>query len=606
MELGVRHTTIDPPAAMAPIAPAPPGTSAPVRDRWWISFALFWLAACAWLLWSDRAAIATGALPDTDDNLRLLQVRDWLAGQGWFDLRQYRLDPPFGADIHWSRLVDLPLAALIRGLVPLLGPAQAEIAAAVIVPLITLGVAMLAAAVIARRTIAPAAWPWAAFVLLMASPVLGMLSSLRIDHHGWQIAALLWTIAGLVDPIRRRGGITAGIAVAASLAIGVEMLPLLAIALGCAALRWIGEAGEAARLRALAPALAGGTIAAWIAFVPPGAGWTCDALSPSWALPIGLACAGLAVAMRLPDPTPRGRTIAIGLIAILAGLALAGPTGRCLSDPYAAVDPVARRLWLAVVSESLPLLKQTPETIIGTLILPAIGLIGCGAMLRRDPRAAVWWAMALLLAGGIALTFLQTRSAVATQALAVPGAAALGWLVRQRIVARRSVLVRVFGTVALMLCVTGLAPRIALAVAIGDAPDDPAAVARERACLAPPGLRALDRLPAATLLATIDATPAIIAHSHHRGLAGPYHRNGRAIGDVMTIWAGNDATARPLLARHGATHVALCGLGGEGAIYARRAPDGLHARLSRGAVPAWLVRVPLAGTPWRIYRITGR
>jgi hypothetical protein len=47
---------------------------------------------------------------DTDDNLRMMQVRDLMRGQDWYDLRQYRLNPPFGADIHWSRLVDLPIA----------------------------------------------------------------------------------------------------------------------------------------------------------------------------------------------------------------------------------------------------------------------------------------------------------------------------------------------------------------------------------------------------------------------------------------------------------------------------------------------------------------
>ncbi len=48
-----------------------------------------------------------------DDAMRLVQVRDLLAGQSWFDLTQYRLDPPDGVVTHWSRLVDLPLALLI-------------------------------------------------------------------------------------------------------------------------------------------------------------------------------------------------------------------------------------------------------------------------------------------------------------------------------------------------------------------------------------------------------------------------------------------------------------------------------------------------------------
>ena len=46
----------------------------------------------------------------TDDAMRLVEVRDLLAGQGWFDLTQYRLSPPGGVAMHWSRLVDVPLA----------------------------------------------------------------------------------------------------------------------------------------------------------------------------------------------------------------------------------------------------------------------------------------------------------------------------------------------------------------------------------------------------------------------------------------------------------------------------------------------------------------
>jgi len=44
----------------------------------------------------------------TDDAMRLVEVRDLLGGQSWFDLTQYRLAPPEGVRMHWSRLIDLP------------------------------------------------------------------------------------------------------------------------------------------------------------------------------------------------------------------------------------------------------------------------------------------------------------------------------------------------------------------------------------------------------------------------------------------------------------------------------------------------------------------
>ena len=97
-------------------------------DRHWR-----WLVVAAWvgfvvyLLVSRWSSVQNFSLSDTDDNMRLAQVRAWLNdGQGWYDLRQYKLDPPAGANIHWSRLVDLPLAGLILlGRLFLTGP-QAE------------------------------------------------------------------------------------------------------------------------------------------------------------------------------------------------------------------------------------------------------------------------------------------------------------------------------------------------------------------------------------------------------------------------------------------------------------------------------------------------
>ena len=50
-------------------------------------FGLAWLLIVAQLLandWTDTAR----ALGDTDDAMRLAQLRDWLAGQGWYAKEQ--------------------------------------------------------------------------------------------------------------------------------------------------------------------------------------------------------------------------------------------------------------------------------------------------------------------------------------------------------------------------------------------------------------------------------------------------------------------------------------------------------------------------------------
>lgn len=74
------------------------------------------LLCLAWLLvalqlvalhWGETAQ----TLNDTDDAMRLAQLRDWLGGQGWYDLHQWRVAP--GYESHWSRLLDAGLAGTL-------------------------------------------------------------------------------------------------------------------------------------------------------------------------------------------------------------------------------------------------------------------------------------------------------------------------------------------------------------------------------------------------------------------------------------------------------------------------------------------------------------
>src|SRR6185437_16365893 len=88
----------------------------------------------------------------TDDAMRLVEVRDLIAGQGWFDLVQHRLDPP-GLAMHWSRVVDAPLAGLILLLRPLLGGHGAELATLVLWPTGLLAAALLLVAAISGRMV---------------------------------------------------------------------------------------------------------------------------------------------------------------------------------------------------------------------------------------------------------------------------------------------------------------------------------------------------------------------------------------------------------------------------------------------------------------------
>src|SRR5690606_39616972 len=86
----------------------------PLSSRPALLTALYALATIAVLLAVFIPSATDYVGSDNDDVMRLVQVRDLLAGQGWFDLTQYRLGLDGGTLMHWSRLVDLPIALLVR------------------------------------------------------------------------------------------------------------------------------------------------------------------------------------------------------------------------------------------------------------------------------------------------------------------------------------------------------------------------------------------------------------------------------------------------------------------------------------------------------------
>ena len=252
------------------------------RDgKWRRWFLPIWLAASLYYLWDHRGAIHWFTLIDTDDNMRFAQVRALLAGQGWYDLRQYRVDPPAGISIHWSRLVDLPIAGLILLLQPVLGLPQAARWACAVAPLLAFGAALYGLMRTMRRLVHPWAAPLAAAILVGAGATMPMFMPLRIDHHGWQLATLITAVAGMADPRPLRGGITAGVATAVSLTIGLELLPYLSVTGALVGLWWVIDRGQARRLFGYGVSLGAGTALGYALFASfDNRAPLCDALTP--------------------------------------------------------------------------------------------------------------------------------------------------------------------------------------------------------------------------------------------------------------------------------------------------------------------------------------
>jgi hypothetical protein len=575
--------------------------------RWWLL--LFWTAAAALLLWYRWAQIQGFGLGDTDDNMRMMQVRALIEGQGWYDLRQHRLNPPFGADIHWSRLVDLPIAGIKLALAPLLGGAVAEKVAVALAPLLPMAVALTAVAVTMRRLIEPRAFALGAAILFCAHSAMGMWAPMRIDHHGWQLAMLSVAMAGLVDPRRARGGALVGIATALSLSIGLEMLLYLVLAGAVLVLLWVRDGREARRLAAYGASLAGGCAAGFLIFASyANRAPVCDALSPVWlsaTVAAGAVCVALSM-LRSESWKLRLAAAAAGGAAVGIAFALCWP--HCLGR-LEGVSPELERLWLGNVREARPIYRHGWQTGIAIGALPVVGLIGYSVMLwrhRGEPaRLVLWAAIAAPALLGAALLLWQSRAGPASQLLAVPGAAGLGWLLIGWFRSSRHMLLRVAATVGAFLLVSGIGLQWAARLIPQPANKRMDAVnTANRLCPSLAGLRGVAQVPRGYVLTFVDLGPRLITVTHHDAVAGPYHRNGQDIVDVMKAFRGSADNARAIVERRHIDYVLICPNLSESTVYASQAKDGFYMQLNRGKVPSWLDPVPLpAKSPYKMWRV---
>ncbi|UAK24494.1 AcrB/AcrD/AcrF family protein [Sphingomonas nostoxanthinifaciens] len=577
--------------------------------RWW--FLLAWAVIAAWLLHYKWNAIHWFALSDTDDNMRFAQVRALIDGQGWYDLRQHRVDPPAGISIHWSRLVDLPIAALMLLIRPVAGGAEAARWACALAPLLPLGLGLYATMLTARRLVDQWAFLLAAAIVACAQTTMLMWMPLRIDHHGWQLATLAVAVSGMADPKRLRGGLTAGLATAVSLTIGLELLPYLAVTGALIALWWAIDVDQRERLRGYGAALAAGTALGYVLFGSfDNAQMLCDALTPVY-LSTLLAAGGICVALgSLPIADRRVRLAALVVAgaAIGAGYALAFP--QCLGRPER-VSPELEKIWLSHVREAKPLYQHSWRVWFPTISLSAIGVIGAAATLWREratPRAMPWLLVLLLSIFSALLLLWQTRAGPASQLMGVIGATALGWPLMRWTFGHRWMAVRVLGTVTAFLFVSGAFAGLIVKNVPEKKPQWRQRVdTANRRCPTLPALKPIAALPPQTILTFIDLGPRIVAVTRHDVIAAPYHRAGDAILDVQYAFRSTDPeTAHRTMLRHKASLLLICPGLSESTVYGSEAPKGFYVQLVKGQVPTWLAPVTLpAGSPFKLWRLIG-
>jgi len=560
-----------------------------------------WVIVCALLFAINWSAISAGRFPDPDDIMRLVQVRDLIGGQSWFDLSQYRVDTPGGGvPMHWSRIVDLPLWMIIAALTPLIGEPAAEMTALIAVPFMTLGLAMLLAARIAWRLLGDEEATFTSLVMAISVPVLFQLGPMRIDHHGWQIVCALAAMNGLMARSPKVGGWVIGTVSAVWISISIEGLPLAAVFFAVLALRWLRARDARVWLIGAIQSLAI-TSAALFALTRGIADLAtyCDAISPIHLAMFGWGAIVLTV-LGCFEPAPKGFVISGfavaggGAVAMLLYSAPQCATGGGFSE----LDPIVAQYWHANVLEGMPIWRQSLATALQYAVTPLIALLAAVnlASKSRDWLRQFWSDYAIILGAAFLISLLISRAGAVACVLAAPP---LAWQLREWLRAIRSMdrpAPRMAAMVAVAFALLPAMPAMLIANAmparasIGDAAEVPAKAADCRVDLAADALAAM---PRGEIYAPLDIAPELLLMSEHSVVATGHHRGHKAMRVLIENALAPEQEARSALLDRGTRYVAICPTFAEARMYARIAPDGFVAELIAGEAPEWLHPIDL-------------
>ena len=574
------------------------------------------LLSVAWLvivlqLLADHWADTARTLSDMDDAMRLVQMRGFVDGHGWFNLHEARLGPPDGYDTHWSRLIDAGLAGLLWLFRQFTDAAFAERLMRTVWPMLWLLPTMAGATAIAWRVAGRDAAPIALVLTAVGLPAFQHFIPGRIDHHNVQIALAVLLMAAVAWSDRKPwAAAAAGVLTGSAMAIGFEGLPYIVLAGGAMALRFIFAPDAGPALARYGAWGAGGVAAAFLVNVGP-AEWghtACDAIAINSTVAVILATLGLALTGRLLAGAHwQVRAAGVAVTGLVAAAAVAAIEPRCLGGPFAMMDPTVRSLWFNHVSEMQPLWTvawKSPPVGAAVAAFPAVALVFM-LLIARDPATRrdfgfLVAAAALIVSVAVMCTMVRAFSYAIWLAIPMVAAGVVRMFASLRL-----------GTLAVRaLIALFLAPAVTAAVAMAavqavSARPLEAENSRVTAgCLLSKSYAQLAALPPGLVATDIDYGPFVLALTPHSVMSAPYHRLVAPIIAANDIFALPPAAAREVVAKFKPDYLAVCDRHTLGGIGAAARDASLWGRLAAGEVPPWLKLVEATRNgPFVVYRV---
>jgi len=591
---------------------------------------------CIWN-WSGFAFVySNGELVGPDDFLRMSQVQAWMNGQGWFDLTAYKMVPPSGGDIHWSRLIDVPIAGLIYFLNLFVEFKNASYLAAIIWPLFLMLSTIVVWTLICDRFLENyLRWLPALFGILSISSI-NQFSVGRIDHHNIQILFFGLMVLGLVNRDRKWGDYLIGFAAAFSMSVGAETLIVIVLVLAIIGIEWASNADAQGKgIQRVGLSLIISSLILYVLNFHPSDYFNVRFDANSFFFLIAFIAIGLAFyLLGLLSPyvaTNRfSKTLllrlglgVVSVTALLFVLSLKFP--NYLGDPFSAMSNEAKVRWLNYVSEAKSLsivLSDFPFHWLSTVgYYLFILLIGLVVLLNKQFRTTKVISLYLILLACVLGMIWQVRVIRTAAFLVVPFCTIFtmicwGYFKKKYeteklflygfhsgvVMFQISIFWYIAGALFFPLQETKSVEQVTSNEAV--MLSDKKIIRREEEhCIAEFDFSYLNTFAKTNIVSDLTTSTALMFHTKHAIVSGPYHRNERAILDTLDFMGASQAKAKAVAKKYSLTHMAFCT-----GKYANNSRD--YAKLSvtdlllNNAIPNWLEEVSPDGDRIRVFKIT--
>lgn len=502
-----------------------------------------------------------------DDYMHGVRVLDMLSGKGEVYL-QPRMGPEGGAEILWSRLVDIPQALLTTLFIPFAVDIEASLYwMATILPLLQLLVLMVLVCWAVTPLTGNKMAVLAIFVLLSLIKVVSEFKVGRIDHHSWQIMLMMAGYGAMVrlyfEPQSRSWPLLAGVCFATGFAIGADIVLWAGLAAVLGGLYWLQDPQKYERANLSFGVFLFLTTLLYLLILQPASHFfmtACDGLSLTY---LALAGAVLlfwfgvkAVPVSFKAHLPQRIMISTGLLILLMGsLYLLFPA--CFSDPYGLANEKLYNIWQSQIEEARPFwvhMQFFPLKSLFFLLPVVLGLAAAIAAVFIDKDSKKFWiSFAVIMALGLIISLFQIRVLTFSQVLSIWP---LSWGL---LVIWTKLKAITYGVREIV----GLGAFFAIVLTILASGNEQTPVDTKKNnytyCPVVQVSDALNRYDELTLMTSyIFNGSEMLFRTHHRVLATPYHRNAAGMLTTYDIFVADADEAQALAEQYGVDMILVC------------------------------------------------